>query len=77
MKKQVYSTPKTRLVTMSENVAIMATSGGSGSGSGSPVGGITIGGNGGLSGGGSGGIVIGGDGPALTHGYSGRFSDFN
>ena len=26
MKKQVYSTPKTRLVTMSENVAIMAGS---------------------------------------------------
>lgn len=69
MKKQVYSTPKTRLVTMSENVAIMATSGsGSGSGSGTV---INIGGNSGIGFGG------GGIGPGYVHGYSGRFMDFN
>ena len=69
MKKQVYSTPKTRLVTMSENVAIMAGSGsGSGSGSGTV---INIGGNSGIGFGG------GGIGPGYVHGYSGRFMDFN
>lgn len=67
MKKQVYSTPKTRLVTMSENVAIMAGSGG-----------IKVdGGDTGITGGGPGGTITGGTEPPRVHGYSGRFVDFN
>ncbi len=66
MKKQVYSTPKTRLVTMTENVAIMA---------GSTV--TSVDSNAGI---GYGGPSDNDPNPTpggRVHGYTGRFMDFN
>lgn len=69
MKKQVYSTPKTRLVTMTENVAIMAASGKTVTDVVAPGTDISFGGG-------------SNNDPNPTpggrvHGYTGRFMDFN
>ena len=67
MKKQVYSTPKTRLVTMAENNAIMA-------GSGNTV--TDYDSNAGISGKPKPGNGTGPSAPR-SHSYTGSFMDFN